>query len=78
MASSNTQPELTFDEADDVLYFARANEKADFEQTVSELAQKYQTSTSSIVQVCVDPENGNTPFHFCAANGHAGTSSTST
>ncbi|GAB7360561.1 hypothetical protein MBLNU230_g0446t1 [Neophaeotheca triangularis] len=66
-----SDPALTFDEADDILYFTRVNERADLEQTISELAQKYQTQPSAILEASADPENGNTPLHYCAANGHA-------
>jgi ankyrin repeat protein len=73
MASSNT-PTLTADEIDDVLYFTRVNEVSDLQTTITELAQKYQCQPTAIVEAAVDPESGNSPLHYCAANGLAGTS----
>lgn len=66
---STAPPSLTFDEIDDLLYFTRANETQDLQQTIAELAQKYECSPKAILEAAVDPESGNTVLHFCSANG---------
>jgi uncharacterized protein len=60
---------LTFDESDDVLYFTRANEQDELQQTLTQLAQKYNCSAKEVLEAAVDPETGNSVLHFCAANG---------
>lgn len=69
-----TNPQLTADEIDDLLYFTRVNEEQELRGLVSELAQKYQSPESTILEHCVDPASGNTVLHYCAANGLAGAS----
>ncbi|KAK5126528.1 hypothetical protein LTR08_004669 [Meristemomyces frigidus] len=64
-------PSLPFDEVDDLLYFARANEAQDLQQSITELAQKYQCEPRHVLEACVDPETGNTVWHYCSANGFA-------
>lgn len=66
---STAPPSLTFDEIDDLLYFTRANEAQDLQQTIAELAQKYDCSPKTVLEAAVDPESGNTVLHFCSANG---------
>lgn len=66
---STAPPALTFDEIDDLLYFTRANEVQDLQQTITELAQKYSCSQKDILEAAIDPETGNTVLHFCSANG---------
>ncbi|KAK4501796.1 hypothetical protein PRZ48_007605 [Zasmidium cellare] len=68
---STAPPSLTFDEIDDLLYFTRANETQDLQQTIAELAQKYETSPKAVLEAAVDPESGNTVLHYCSANGFA-------
>ncbi|EME43524.1 hypothetical protein DOTSEDRAFT_97520, partial [Dothistroma septosporum NZE10] len=60
---------LTFDETDDLLYFTRANEVQDLEQTITQLVQKYRSTPKDVLEAAVDPETGNTVLHFCSANG---------
>ncbi|CAK3938471.1 Ankyrin repeat-containing [Lecanosticta acicola] len=68
---STSAPALTFDEIDDLLYFTRANEAQDLQQTTTELAQKYQCTPRDVLEAARDPENGNTVLHYCSANGLA-------
>lgn len=59
---------LTPDEIDDLLYFARIGDLQEFQSL-------FTTSTqlpTTIFAQAIDPESGNTPLHYCAANGHAG------
>ncbi|KAF1986552.1 ankyrin [Aulographum hederae CBS 113979] len=66
-----SQPvQLSEDDIDDILYFARANEVADLEECVKSLAGKLGVSEKEIVEKAVDPVTGNTPLHYAAANGH--------
>jgi ankyrin repeat protein len=60
---------LSPEEIDDVLYFTRANEPHDLQQTLSELAAKHNTSIKHVLEGSIDPQTGNTVFHFCSANG---------
>jgi len=62
-------PSLTVDETDDLLYFTRANEAQDLQQTITELSQKYGCRPRAILEACKDPESGNTVLHYCSANG---------
>lgn len=62
-------PQLTFDDIDDLLYFTRANEVPELQQTIAELAQKFQCQPKHVLEAAVDPESGNTVLHFCSANG---------
>jgi len=64
-------PSLTFDEVDDLLYFTRVNEAQDLQQSISELAQKYECQPRDVLEASVDPESGNTMLHYCSANGFA-------
>lgn len=66
---SSKAPSLTFDEVDDLLYFTRANEVEDLQQTITELAQKYECQPREVLEAAVDPNTGNTMLHFCSANG---------
>jgi hypothetical protein len=66
--AGNAAP-LSPEEIDDVLYFTRANEPQDLEQTLTELAMKHSTSIKHIIESCIDPQTGNTVLHYCSANG---------
>ncbi|KAM3418075.1 hypothetical protein BST61_g6280 [Cercospora zeina] len=64
-------PALTFEEVDDLLYFTRANEVQDLQQTITELTQKHSCSAKEVLEAAIYPESGNTVLHFCSANGLA-------
>ncbi|KAF2207148.1 hypothetical protein CERZMDRAFT_51593 [Cercospora zeae-maydis SCOH1-5] len=68
---SSGPPSLTFEEIDDLLYFTRAHEVQDLQQTITELTQKYSCSAKEVLEAAIDPESGNTVLHFCSANGLA-------
>jgi hypothetical protein len=63
---------LTEDEVDDILYFARANELQDLQTTLSEYATTHSTTEVTICAAALDPTSQNTPLHYAAANGHIG------
>lgn len=62
-------PPLVFDEIDDLLYFTRANETQDLQQSITELSQKHQCQPKDVLEAAIDPDTGNTVLHFCSANG---------
>jgi ankyrin repeat protein len=66
--TANAAP-LTPEEIDDVLYFTRANEPQELQQTLTDLAAKHNTSIKHILESCIDPSTGNTVLHYCSANG---------
>nr|POE87441.1 ankyrin repeat-containing protein yar1 [Quercus suber] len=69
--STDAAPSLTVDEVDDLLYFTRVNEVQELRQAIEQLAHKYGCTDRDVLSACKDPENGNTVFHYCAANGLA-------
>lgn len=65
--------QLSDDEVDDILYLARTNESAELQEYLGQLSQQHSCSIAALLESSVDEDNGNTPFHYCAANGYAGT-----
>ena len=68
---TNLPPALSPDEIDDLLYFTRANEAEDLQQTLTHLTQKHSCHARAVLEACVDPDTGNTAIHYCSANGFA-------
>merc|ERR1711939_826623 len=66
---TTSPPSLAFEEVDDLLYFTRANETEDLQQTIQELSQKHECQPRDILEAAADPNTGNTVLHFCSANG---------
>ena len=64
--------QLSADEIDDILYLTRANESSELSTYLSKLSSQHNTTISALLESCVDPDNLNTPFHYCAANGTSG------
>jgi ankyrin repeat protein len=60
---------LTPEEIDDVLYFTRANEPQDLQQTLTTLAAHHNTSIMHILESSIDPTTSNSVLHYCSANG---------
>ncbi|KAF2753932.1 ankyrin [Pseudovirgaria hyperparasitica] len=73
VAVAATQPALTEDDIDDILYLARTNDAAELSTTLAALAKTHATSIASVVSAAVDPDSKNTPLHYAAANGHVET-----
>lgn len=71
----NMAPRVTEDEIDDLIYFARAGEVQDFQETVKELSDRENCSLLELLQIAKDEHSGNGPLHMAAANGHTGMSS---
>jgi len=64
--------QITEDEIDDLIYFARAGEEADLEELVAMLAAREKVSTGEIVAAARD-EGKSTCLHMAAGNDHIGT-----
>lgn len=70
-------PNLSEDEIDDLLYYARTGDLLEFTALSSELCKREQSTTPAVLLVAKDHYSGNGPLHMAAANGHAGTISLS-
>ncbi len=66
-------PKLTEDEIDDLLYFARIGDKAEFNALKDELRKRESVSEVQLLEVANDEQSGNGILHMAAANGHSGT-----
>lgn len=64
-------PQLSEDEIDDIIYFARAGEEKDLTETLSALASREGVSAAEILLAAKD-EGKNTGLHMAAGNGHLG------
>lgn len=68
-------PELSEENTDDILYFARAGESANLISTLTSIAADPATAFASAVQVLLaaqDEYSGNNAVHMAAGNGHFG------
>jgi uncharacterized protein len=68
-------PRLSEDEIDDLLYFARIGDKAEFNALKDELCKRENASEVQLLEAARDEESGNGVLHMAAANGHSGTRS---
>lgn len=64
-------PNLTEDEIDDVVYFARVGEDADLVETLTTLSEREKVSPAEILLAAKD-EGKSTALHMAAGNGHLG------
>lgn len=64
-------PKLTEDEIDDLIYFARANEKDDLIETIKAIAERENAAPAEVVAAAQD-EGKSTCLHMSAGNGHLG------
>ncbi|OBT84350.1 hypothetical protein VE02_07251 [Pseudogymnoascus sp. 03VT05] len=62
---------LSEDETDDLIYFARAGELADFREQIEALCKREGCEVEEVLAVAVDGESGNGVLHMAAANGHS-------
>jgi hypothetical protein len=65
-------PNLTEEEIDDLLYFARTGDKAEFNELKDELCKRENLSEMELLETARDEESGNGVLHMAAANGHSG------
>ncbi|KAL7823657.1 ankyrin repeat-containing protein YAR1 [Trichoderma gracile] len=62
-------PNLTADEIDDVIYFARVGENEDLVETLKTLSEREKVSPAEILLAAKD-EGKSTALHMAAGNGH--------
>ena len=65
-------PQLSEDEVDDLLYFARAGDLEELCALADALGNRDNTSLSELLPLVKDSHSGNGPVHMAAANGHSG------
>ena len=65
-------PNLTEDEIDDLIFFARSGENKDLQETLSTLASREQTSASEILVAAKEEGSKTTCLHMATGNGHLG------
>jgi hypothetical protein len=63
------QPQLSEDEIDDLLYFARTGEVGDFNELKDALCEREKVTIMNLFQAAKDM-SGNSVLHMAAANGH--------
>lgn len=64
-------PNLTEEEIDDLVYFARVGEDADLTETLTALSEREKASPAEILLAAKD-EGKSTALHMAAGNGHLG------
>jgi hypothetical protein len=64
-------PQISDDEIDDLLYFARTGDKDELTTLVSSLAEREKASPASILATAKD-EGKSTCLHMATGNGHLG------
>src|SRR6187402_3547089 len=64
-------PHLSEDEIDDLIYFARAGETADIEESLSALATRENVAAAEILSAARDGGKSSC-LHMAAGNGHLG------
>lgn len=64
-------PHLTEDEIDDLIYFARAGEDADLNETLAALAEREKAPPAQILLAARDGAKSTT-LHMATGNGHLG------
>lgn len=64
-------PNLTEDEVDDLLYFARTGETDEFHALSKELCKRENITPLELLGSAKDEHSGNGVLHMAAANGHA-------
>lgn len=69
---ANMAPNISEEEIDDLIYFARAGEKDDLVESLTSLSTRENVSTAEILVAAKD-EAKSTCLHMAAGNGHAGT-----
>lgn len=65
-------PQLSEDDIDDLLYFARIGDQEELNTSIEELCKHETTTLAEILLLAKDELTGNGPLHMAAANGHTG------
>lgn len=66
-------PKLSEEEIDDLIYFARAGENDDLNESLAALAEREKASEAEILIAAKDEGNKSTTLHMATGNGHLGT-----
>jgi len=64
---------LSEDEIDDLLYFARTGDKEEFNTANEELCKRENITLVELLEAARDEQSGNGVLHMAAANGFEGT-----
>jgi hypothetical protein len=65
-------PNLSEDEIDDLLYFARTGDSEEFNSLREELCKREGITVVGLLEAARDQESGNGVLHMAAGNGHHG------
>jgi len=65
-------PNLSEDEIDDLLYFARTGDDEEFNTLKGQLCKRENIDTVELLEVALDEQSGNGVLHMAAANGYEG------
>ena len=65
-------PNLSEDEIDDLLYFARTGDKEEFNSLKEELCKREKVTVTDLLAIAKDDQSGNGVLHMAAANGYDG------
>lgn len=65
--------ELTEEQTDDIIFYARIGELEELQTCIKELSQAKSISEIDIIAAYVEQDSQNTPLHMAAANGQLGT-----
>lgn len=65
-------PQLSEDEIDDLIYFARTGENDDLVETLTALADREKVTPAEIILAAKDGGNKSTTLHMATGNGHLG------
>ncbi|PHH65652.1 hypothetical protein CDD81_1738 [Ophiocordyceps australis] len=72
MSARKMAPQLSEDEIDDVIYFARAGDESELAESLQALAMREEVSRAEILQAAQD-EAKSTALHMATGNGHLAT-----
>lgn len=64
-------PTLTEDEIDDLIFFSRAGDDSELQNSLKELAEREKVSEAEIISAAQD-EGKSTCLHMATGNGHLG------
>ena len=68
-------PQLSEDEIDDLIYFARAGENDDLVENLTALADREKVTPAEILLAARDESSKSTTLHMATGNGHLGMAS---
>jgi hypothetical protein len=69
-ATNTMPPNLSEDETDDLIYFARTGDSDELNTLKAAICQRENSSVLELLEVVKDEKSGNGVLHMAAANGH--------